>query len=122
VKRNSTLTLAGPLVVWLLLPSSGLAHAIVLESRPAPNAVVAGPDVSMELRFNSRIDRKRSRVTLAGPDGSSVPVPVRESEQPDRIEGGVAGLAPGDYKLKWQVLSVDGHITRGEIPFHISRP
>jgi hypothetical protein len=65
---------------------------------------------------------RSGRRARRGPGGSSVPVPVRESEQPDRIEGGLAGIAPGDYKLKWQVLSVDGHITRGEIPFHVSRP
>jgi methionine-rich copper-binding protein CopC len=26
-------------------------------------------------------------------------------------------LAPGKYTIRWQALSVDGHITRGEIPF-----
>ena len=33
----------------------------------------------------------------------------------------LAGLAPGSYVLRWQVLSVDGHITRGDIPFKVGR-
>jgi len=28
-------------------------------------------------------------------------------------------LKPGEYQLRWQVLAVDGHITRGEIPFTV---
>jgi methionine-rich copper-binding protein CopC len=31
-------------------------------------------------------------------------------------------LAPGDYRLRWQVLAYDGHITRGEIPFTVMHP
>jgi methionine-rich copper-binding protein CopC len=29
-------------------------------------------------------------------------------------------LLPGEYRLRWQVLASDGHITRGEIPFAVS--
>jgi methionine-rich copper-binding protein CopC len=28
-------------------------------------------------------------------------------------------LAPGAYTLHWQVLAVDGHITRGNVPFTV---
>jgi methionine-rich copper-binding protein CopC len=29
-------------------------------------------------------------------------------------------VAPGAYVLRWQVLAVDGHITRGDVPFTVS--
>jgi methionine-rich copper-binding protein CopC len=29
-------------------------------------------------------------------------------------------LAAGAYRLRWQVLASDGHITRGEIPFTVT--
>jgi len=32
------------------------------------------------------------------------------------------GLAAGAYRLRWQVLASDGHITRGEIPFTVTSP
>src|SRR4051794_12627322 len=107
------------LAAALLVPWPAFAHAIVLDSRPAPNELVAGPDVPIELRFNSRIDRKRSRLTLDRPGAGSVPVALLDGEKPDRLEASLAGVAPGEYRLKWQVLSIDGHITRGEIPFRV---
>ena len=39
-------------------------------------AIVHGSTVPVELHFNSRIDRERSRVQLAGPGGSSAGVQV----------------------------------------------
>ncbi len=33
-----------------------------------------------------------------------------------------SGLRPGTYKLRWQVLAIDGHITRGDIPFRVTTP
>jgi methionine-rich copper-binding protein CopC len=30
-----------------------------------------------------------------------------------------ADLSPGAYSVRWQVLAVDGHITRGEVPFTV---
>jgi hypothetical protein len=105
----------------LAVPHAVAAHAIILESRPAPNATVDATATPLQLRFNSRIDVKRSRVTLSGPGPASPPAPVslEETDQPDRMVGRLAGLKPGDYKIKWQVLAVDGHITRGEIPFRV---
>jgi copper resistance protein C len=121
VNRVRRFRLALPTLAALLLPAPGFAHAVVLESRPSPNAQVGPSDHAVALRFNSRIDRKRSRMTLAGPGGASVPVAVAEGSEPDRLEAALPALDPGDYKLKWQVLSIDGHITRGEIPFHVGR-
>ena len=33
-----------------------------------------------------------------------------------------APLAPGAWRLRWQVLALDGHITRGDIPFTLRAP
>jgi methionine-rich copper-binding protein CopC len=42
--------------------------------------------------------------------------------EPNEIRARTAGLANGSHWLSWQVLAVDGHITRGEIPFTVARP
>jgi methionine-rich copper-binding protein CopC len=103
------------------LPHAATAHAIILESRPAPNATIDASETPLQLRFNSRIDLQRSRVTLSGPGPTSAPVtvPLQETDQPDRMVARLTGLKPGEYKIRWQVLAVDGHITRGEIPFRV---
>ena len=98
---------------------TALAHAILLEAKPAPNATVEGPDLKVVLRFNSRIDARRSRVTIVMPDQSAKVLTNDEASAPDSLTAQGHGFAPGDYRLKWQVLSSDGHITRGEHPFTV---
>lgn len=103
-----------------LTPAAAMAHAIVIKSDPPVDATVAGASLPIALRFNSRIDQARSRVTLYGPDGKSATLPLAPATSPDLLTGTASGLVPGDYRLHWQVLSVDGHITRGDIPFKVS--
>jgi methionine-rich copper-binding protein CopC len=35
------------------------------------------------------------------------------------LEARITGVGGGEYKLRWQVLASDGHITRGEISFQV---
>lgn len=93
------------------------AHAILMESKPALKSSVKGPDVAFWLRFNVRIDGTRSRLRLVAPDGSQQNLPLARQSNPDILQSQAAGLKPGAYKLQWQVLASDGHISRGEVPF-----
>jgi methionine-rich copper-binding protein CopC len=102
-----------------LSPGSAGAHAIVVAAQPAMNSTVARGELEIRLEFNSQIDRKRSRLTLQGPDGSEMVI----APAPDGPAGVLAGRAQatlsGRWKLRWQVLSLDGHITRGEVRFSV---
>ncbi|MGC2299309.1 MAG: copper resistance protein CopC [Acidobacteriaceae bacterium] len=102
----------------LLLPSIAFAHAHLLTSTPAANATVHGPEVVFELRFNSRVDGRHSVLTLAMPDGHTAAVAIDNQSEESNLNGH-ATLKPGSYTLRWQALSTDGHITRGEIPFTV---
>jgi methionine-rich copper-binding protein CopC len=106
----------------LLGAGEAVAHAIVIDSTPVADAAVKGPDLAIELRFNSRIDHERSRLTLYSSDGSSRLLTQASGVAPDVIAAKAVGLAPGAYRLHWQVLAVDGHITRGDIPFRVVAP
>ena len=99
--------------------SPALAHAIIVESLPAVDEAVKAPDITLRLRFNSRIDQERSRLTLSG-GGKSWPLAMTVASSPDTLEAKATGLPPGPYTLRWQVLAVDGHITRGDIPFRLT--
>lgn len=105
--------------VSFLSSSSSLAHAVLLESSPALKSSVSGPDVPLKLRFNVRIDASRSRLTLVDPNGSSQTLDISKQESPEIISAEAKRLHPGLYRLRWQVLASDGHITRGEIPFTV---
>jgi hypothetical protein len=106
----------------LLLAHTAIAHAILVESSPAINAAVGGPNVPIKLRFNVRIDATRSRLTLVKPDASTQLLTIAKGAPADTLVSKADGLNPGDYRIRWQVLASDGHITRGEIPFKVTQP
>jgi copper resistance protein C len=106
-------------LAMLLLAEAVFAHAILLESSPALNSKVSGPDVPIKLRFNVRVDKSRSRLTLVRPDGAVQSLLIGKDTSEDVLSAGAAGLAAGEYRLRWQVLASDGHITRGEILFNV---
>jgi copper resistance protein C len=103
-----------------LIVTPAAAHAVLLESTPSLKGAVSGPDVPIKLRFNVRIDALRSRLTLIRPDGSVQPVEISKQTPADTLLAEATGLAAGAYRLRWQVLASDGHITRGEIPFTVT--
>jgi methionine-rich copper-binding protein CopC len=105
----------------LLLVNSTLAgaHAILVEATPAAKSTVAGPDLDIRLRFNSRIDGPRSRLTLVPPDGGARALLLEPQTAPEILRAKATALTRGAYKLRWQVLAADGHITRGEVPFRV---
>ena len=111
----------GALIFSVFAASSTSAHAVLVESRPALQSIVTGPDVTLKLRFNVRIDVVRSRLTLILPDGSMQMLEIDKETAPDTISSQAKGLQPGTYRLRWQVLASDGHITRGEIPFTVTK-
>lgn len=103
-----------------LLPTAD-AHAILLESHPPLNGQAAGPDVPIKLRFNVRIDASRSRLALIGPDGTTQALQIGKENSAETLTSQANGLTPGQYRLRWQVLASDGHLTRGEIPFTVTK-
>lgn len=96
------------------------AHAVLLEATPAASASVKGPDVAIRLRYNVRIEAGRSRLSLLLPDKSVKPLNIGQQPSPDVLTSQATALAPGEYRLRWQVLASDGHITRGEVPFTVA--
>jgi copper resistance protein C len=95
------------------------AHAVLMDSTPKLNSTVVGSELNINLRFNVRIDGSRSRVRLVAPDGTASTLTLASQSTPDTLQTHAAGLKPGPYKLQWQVLASDGHISRGEIPFTV---
>ena len=104
---------------FLMDPNAAWAHAIIVSSSPAAGATVAGDHLPICLRFNSRIDHARSKLTLFAPDGSPRGLTAASDSPADELNADAKLLSTGAWRLRWQVLSVDGHITRGDIPFTV---
>jgi hypothetical protein len=103
----------------LCFASPLFAHAILLSAAPGLGAVVHGPKVPVRLRFNSRIDSKRSVLRLLCPGGALQTLLIGDQSSPDTLVSTASGVQHGSYILQWQVLASDGHITRGEVQFRV---
>ncbi len=115
--------LSAPLVLLMVSPVS--PHAIVLESTPVHDAVLERAPGQVTLRFNSKIEKRFTRITLAAGDRPPALVALPgddDASPPDRIVIPLSPLAPGVYVLRYRVLAVDGHITEGALRFTVGPP
>ena len=109
-----------------LLLGAGVAwgHAFLERAEPrvgstlkaAPSQVRVWLTEALEPAFSTlevvsqtgeRVDRGPARVDAASP--AMLQVPLKP-------------LAPGTYRVKWRVLSVDTHVTEGDFTFRITGP
>jgi methionine-rich copper-binding protein CopC len=122
LRKNLFTAATVSLVALVLLFTARIvdAHAVLLESTPAANSSVKGPDVNLRLRYNVRVEAGRSRLSLLMPDKTVKALTIGQQPSPDVLTAPASGLAPGDYRIRWQVLASDGHITRGEVPFTVT--
>jgi len=102
----------------LLLPRpNASAHAIVKESRPAINEIVITQPYAISLEFNTRIDLHRSQLILFNENNMGEALPIKKDNPSYLIQAVIENRKAGSYRLRWEVLAQDGHVTRGDIPF-----
>ena len=116
--------LAAALVSLALLaaaPRPAEAHALVLESSPRADEVLPSSPGRILLRFNSRLEKGLSMVTLTGPTGRPILLPVAAADpSPNHLVVPVPPLEPGRYVVRWKVLSADGHVTERAFRFTVA--
>jgi methionine-rich copper-binding protein CopC len=112
-------TMAILFVIASYFVSAAYGHAIVLSTTPDLHQTIHGSDVPIKIRFNSRIDAKRSRLTLLASDGKQTALRIGDASSGESLISEAKGLKSGTYVIRWQVLAVDGHITRGEVQFRV---
>jgi methionine-rich copper-binding protein CopC len=110
------------MLVSLLTPSlEAQAHAFLLKSNPTVGAVVAAPPKTVRLEFSEGIELAFSGVDVTS--GANAAVATEKA----RFDGNgrkvlvvdLPPLAPGAYRVKWHVVSVDTHRTEGEFRFTV---
>ena len=116
MQRRQLLALTALVVITTPAPAS--AHAILMASTPRHGDRLGAGAQTLSLRFNSRLDHARSRLTLLRP-AKSAEVLALLPESDELLSASVT-LTPGAHVVRWQVLALDGHITRGEVPFTVT--
>ncbi len=103
------------------------AHSVVIESSPKEKEVLTRAPTEVVLRFSAKIEKSLTRLSLSTSNGRMIPLPTpvekSANEAPDRLVIPLPNLGPGEYLLRYKVLSTDGHATSGALRFSIvSRP
>lgn len=113
--RNGVLLAA----IFLLVPSpSAFAHAELVDSSPVAGSTVSQTPSVITLRFTEPIDPDAVRVSLVLPGGALVETHLM-------ITGDIVELHPyrplaaGEHVISWKVVSADGHLVSGLIPFRV---
>src|ERR1700690_2978085 len=105
---------------WVVTPAH--AHALLLRSNPAPNAVLAQPPAQVELFFSETVEPSLSTISVFDSSGKAVDLgDVRvDTNDPTRMTVSVGSLPNGVYTVAWKAISAtDGHLTSGSFPFAI---
>ena len=103
----------------LIAAPAALAHAHLLNSTPAADAVVAAPK-AITLNFSTVLEPKFSGVALAGANGAAAPVKVAASkDRKSLIATPQRALAAGVYKVTWHAVAKDGHRMQGDYAFTV---
>ena len=104
-----------------LAPAPALAHAKVISSNPAANAVLAPPR-PVSVTFSEKLVPAFSKVEISMA-GMNMAVPVKTSVSTDGktiVAVPQGAFMKGAYVIKWSAAAADdGHHTAGTIPFKI---
>jgi copper transport protein len=115
------------LILLILLYSawavpSARAHALLVRSTPAANAVLEVPPVQVEIFFSEPLEEKLSSIKVFDSNNLGVDVgDVRlDPADPTRMTVSLHTLSDGVFTVTWKaVSSIDGHQTVGTFPFAV---
>jgi copper transport protein len=126
VSRHRALAfgVGGLLALGVTLVPSGTAwaHAVLLNSDPAPQATLSTAPLRVRLQFSEAVEVPFGNIRVVDNDGRDV-----TAGHLTRSHGGLeVDIAihphPGTNFVGWQVVSNDGHVERGSYPFYVGAP
>ena len=116
--------LATAVLLFSWLSTAALAHASLVSEAPAANSIAKPPPTELRLKFSEAIEVKFANVKVIGPDRKEIETRSPKLDPGDKtvlIVPLVMPLADGKYTVEWQVVSVDGHKTKGSYGFDATR-
>jgi methionine-rich copper-binding protein CopC len=99
------------------------AHAFLDRAEPRVGATVKTAPTEVELWFSGEIEPAFSTVEVTSSTGERVDNGNVRIDPSNRgwLHVPLKPLQPGDYTVRWRVVSVDTHATEGDFIFHVSR-
>lgn len=107
------------LVLVAALPAVAVAHAEFVSSTPADGDVVDGSPPTVTAEFSEALG-DGSVMRIRNGAGEVVGEGSFDAANPEVLVIEPGELAPGDYEVRWQVRSDDGHLERGTFEFTVT--
>lgn len=96
-----------------LMASTVHAHSALIRAEPGSRATLTESPKVIRLWFNEPVEAAFSKVMLEKADGKAltgVGVPKAAPDDAKQLIIQLPILAPGTYRVRYHVLSVDGHV------------
>jgi copper transport protein len=104
------------LAVPAVAPATAFAHATLLRTSPPSGTRIASPPSELTLTFDQQVRPIAGGTSVTDATGRSVTSGAAHSSSGD-VDTMVIPLRPGlpsgDYTVRWQVVSTDGHLISG---------
>lgn len=122
-KRSASRFSTSALALGALLFSAPVfAHAALRHAAPAAGETIDAAADTLTLEFSTDVDLTAVELTLHDAAGKDIDLKAADG---DAKSGTIvsrtlkAPLPAGTYEVKWRVLSIDGHHTRGSYTFDV---
>ncbi|OPA76118.1 hypothetical protein BVG16_18040 [Paenibacillus selenitireducens] len=109
----------GLIFAVLAFPNLMFAHAQIQRSTPAAESELTNAPASIQITYTEGINGDLSNASLSTDAGAAVAVKLSTDGDKTLVITPKAALKDGIYKVKWQVLSVDTHVTEGSFRFAV---
>jgi methionine-rich copper-binding protein CopC len=115
-----------PLIFFLMCMSMDVhAHSALVRAEPGPRAVVEKSPSAIRLWFNEPVEAAFSKVSIEQISGTAIANVGNPGLAPDdnrQLVIPLPTLSPGKYRVRYRVLSVDGHLVDWGYEFTVAPP
>jgi methionine-rich copper-binding protein CopC len=113
------LIFATPVLLTVTAPAAE-AHAFLDHAEPRVGSTVPTAPRELTLSYTQILEPAFSEVEVSDANGKRVDL-GKPSISAAVMRVGLKPLAPGTYRVRWHVLSVDTHTTEGSFTFHVGQ-
>ena len=98
------------------------AHAFLDHAEPKVGAKVSTSPTEVKIWFTQELEPAFSSIKVLDANGNQVDKKDTHQDEADKklLKVSLNTLSPGEYKVVWQVVSVDTHRTNGDFKFHVT--
>jgi len=119
---RTILSLLLTLVLAVTTAGTASAHAALRHAHPSAGEELAVAPVEISIEYSTGVDLSQAEIHLTDAAGAEIALAKVEGEAAtgETLVRRISGtLAPGTYAVRWRVLSIDGHWTRGDYTFEV---